>query len=54
LGDSAYRSVNIKNELEDNGYCGHIHHMGRRNNPKSFLFPIAPCFGSGSVLTLAI
>lgn len=32
-GDSAYRSADIESNLEDKGYCSHIHHKGRRNKP---------------------
>lgn len=32
-GDSAYRSADTENKLEDKGYRSHIHHKGRRNKP---------------------
>ena len=32
-GDSAYRSADTENKLEDKGYCSHIHHKGKRNKP---------------------
>jgi IS5 family transposase len=32
-GDSAYRSADTENKLEDKGYRSHIHHKGKRNKP---------------------
>jgi len=32
-GDSAYRSAETEDRLEEKGYRSHIHHKGKRNKP---------------------